>query len=405
MLHGFGPQNSSMGGAGAALPMDPVGEMMFNPALLSVEDGQSITFSSEFFKDDPQFVVRMNDGRTGQAHPSTQIGILPSFGWTWKKPGSNMAVGFGLVAMAGFRTDNPEDPGSILFAAPPNGFGRIYTDYRVTRVPLEVAYQVTPEFSLGLAASAYIGELAIAPLPYKVYDSPGGNDNVRYYAQGGNLVSSMAYSFQLGFLYKLGDTMRVGGSYTTKQNFDPYTWNTTIADPNDPNYGKSRQLQYDLDGPMNGTLGVGWTPNDKVKVAADVMYIQYHGVAGFGSPGGIVNRTVYPFGWRNVWVYKAGIEYKAMDGVRLRLGYNYSYIPIRHEVILTGTGAPSLFKHHICVGVSVNASDNLTADLGAYYSPKQSVTGPYPDLDGNQVGIMTTSNSLKSVQLGLNWKF
>jgi len=44
-------------------------------------------------------------------------------------------------------------------------------------------------------------------------------------------------------------------------------------DPNDPDYGKGRKLQYDLDGPMNGTLGVGWIPNGKLKVAADVMYM------------------------------------------------------------------------------------------------------------------------------------
>ena len=37
MLHGFGPINSSMGGAGAGLWLDdPVGPLMFNPACSAV---------------------------------------------------------------------------------------------------------------------------------------------------------------------------------------------------------------------------------------------------------------------------------------------------------------------------------------------------------------------------------
>ena len=39
MLHGFGAVNSSMGGAGAGLWVDdPVGALMFNPALISQSD-------------------------------------------------------------------------------------------------------------------------------------------------------------------------------------------------------------------------------------------------------------------------------------------------------------------------------------------------------------------------------
>jgi len=37
--------------------------------------------------------------------PPNEIGILPTIGWATHKPGSKWAVGFGLVAVAGFRTD------------------------------------------------------------------------------------------------------------------------------------------------------------------------------------------------------------------------------------------------------------------------------------------------------------
>ncbi len=405
MLHGFGPVNSSMGGAGVALPLEPVGSLMFNPALLASTAGHAITFSTEFFQDKPEFEVTLNDGSTGRAAPTTQIGILPSIGWTGHDPSKKMAFGFGLVAVAGFRTDSPENPDSILFDTPPKGFGRIYTDYRVTRIPMAVAYQVTPKLALGGSLNIYVGELAIAPLPHKVYDTVGGDDNLRFYPQGGNLVSSMAFSFQLGVLYTINPAWSVGGSFTTSQNYDPYVWNSTFADPTSPDFGKHRRLEYDLDGPMNAIAGVGYTPNDKISVAFDVMFIKYDGVAGFGSPGGIVDRVVYPFGWDDVWVYKAGIQYLVSNKLTLRAGYNYSDIPIRSEVVLTATGAPALFQHHFTAGSSFQLIDGVTADMGFYYVPKESVTGPFPDLDNNVLGTMTTSNQLTSVQIGLRWEF
>ena len=50
MLHGFGPVNSSMGGAGAGLWIDdPVGALMFNPSLMTLSEGSNVSIGTEFF--------------------------------------------------------------------------------------------------------------------------------------------------------------------------------------------------------------------------------------------------------------------------------------------------------------------------------------------------------------------
>ena len=119
MLHGFGPINSSMGGSGAGIWLnDPIGTLMFNPALMGGSEGTHVSISTEIFFDDPKFKVELNDGRTGKGNPSTEPGILPALAVTHRSPGSKWGFGFGLVAIAGFRTDNPEDPASFLFALP-----------------------------------------------------------------------------------------------------------------------------------------------------------------------------------------------------------------------------------------------------------------------------------------------
>ncbi len=403
MLHGFGPVNSSMGGAGAGLWVDdPVGALMFNPALISASQGNFVTFGTEFFKDDYKFDVTLNDGTTGHSDPDKQVGVLPSFGFTRRMGDSRFGFGFGLIAIAGFRTDNPEDPSSILFDTPPAGFGRIWTDHRVTKIPVALSYQATDKLALGLSLNGYIAELGIAPLPYEVFDTVDGN---RFYPQGDGLVSSYAWSIQPAFLYQATPNFTIGGSLTTEQDFDPFEWNSTIANPASPSFGKHRKLEYDLDGPLNATIGAGYRFNDKTSLALDVTWIKYDGVSGFGSPGGIVNRIVQPFGWDNVWAYKLGVQHKFDNKLTMRAGYNYGSRPLPAKNTLTATGAPAYFKHHFSAGLSYRITPTLSANMSAYYVPRSGATGPFEDLDNNVLGTLHTTNSLIGGLIGLTWQF
>ena len=47
----------------------------------------------------------------------------------------------------------------------------------------------------------------------------------------------------------------------------------------------------------------------------------------------------------------------------------------------------------------------LTAEMAAYYVPRQSIKGPFPDLDNNVLGTIEESNNLKSFLIGLNYRF
>ncbi len=403
MLHGFGPVNSSMGGAGAGLWVDdPVGALMFNPALISASEGNFVSFGTEFFQDDIEIDVTLNNGATGHTDPDRQLGILPSIGFTRRMRDSKFGFGFGLIGIAGFRTDYQENPSSILFDTPPNGFGRIWTDHRVTKIPVALSYQVNDRLALGLSLNGYIAELGIAPLPYEVFDTVNGN---RFYPQGDGLVSSYAWSIQPAFLFKVNPDFTIGGSLTTEQDFDPFEWNSTFANPADPNFGKHRKLEFDLDGPLSATIGGGYRLNEKTSLALDVTWIQYDGVSGFGSPGGIVNRVVQPFGWDNVWAFKLGVQHKATNKLTLLAGYNYGERPLPPENTLTATGAPAYFKHHFSAGLSYKITPTLSANMSGYYVPRSGATGPYENLDNNPLGTIRTTNSLMGGLIGLTWQF
>src|SRR6516165_10307199 len=67
MLHGIGPINSAMGGAGTALPEDSLAALNLNPALITSVQGNQISFTTEFFKDGIKILTTLNGGLTGQA--------------------------------------------------------------------------------------------------------------------------------------------------------------------------------------------------------------------------------------------------------------------------------------------------------------------------------------------------
>src|SRR6188768_1076529 len=182
-LHGFGPINSSMGGAGVALPEDSLNALGFNPALTTQVQGNQISSTSEFFKDSIQIHTTTNAGKSGDANPTSHLTIAPSFGWIVRDPKKKLALGFGLIAVAGFGTDYPQDTESILFAQPPNGFGRIWTGYQVTKIPVAFGYQVNPKLSIGVSANIYVGQFSVAPLPDGTFDTAANGD--RWYPEAG----------------------------------------------------------------------------------------------------------------------------------------------------------------------------------------------------------------------------
>lgn len=403
MLHGVGPVNSSMGGAGTALTNESLGALMFNPALIAGARGNQISFTAEFFKDGIQIDTTVG-ARQGRMVPSKQLGVIPAFGWMVRDPSKKVALGFGLLGIAGFRTDYPQDDASILFAQPPEGFGRIFTDYRLTKVPVAVAVQVTPKLALGASLNVYIGEFAVAPLPYKVFDLDASGN--RFYPEAGALTNRFAIGGQFGFVYQHNPMVSVGASITTPQNFSPYEWNSTIANPALPTFGRARRLDFDLDGPMIVSFGTGFKfPNQKTQLAVDGMFTKYKGVEGFGSPGGIIDGIVYPFGWRNVWTFKTGIQHQASEKLVVRGGYNYSQMPLRKEVVLTATGAPATFQHHFTGGAGIRMFPFLEAEASFYFVPRQHVVGPFPNLKNQVIGTIDESNKLTSGLIGLNFRF
>src|SRR5262249_37942487 len=155
---------------------------------------------------------------------TSQVNIVPAFGWMSKKPDAKMALGFGLIGLGGFSTDYPQDTASVLFAQRPHGLGRVYSSYSVAKVPLALGYQATPKLALGMSINVYVGQFAMAPLWSDDLDRAYAGPTARWYPEAGRPSQRFAVAAQLGFLYQASPKLSVGGSITTPQNFGSYEW-------------------------------------------------------------------------------------------------------------------------------------------------------------------------------------
>ena len=406
LLHGVGAINSSMGGAGVALLEDSIAALHINPALLIKAQGNQISFSSEFFKDGLSVVAKVGNATTG-TDATTQLGVIPAFGWMAHKPGAPMALGFGLLGEAGFRTDYPQDSSDFLLLPQPQAFGRIFTDLSIVKIPIAFAFQVNPKLAVGFSFNIYRGSLAIQPLPVVQPDcAPDGNC---WLPGAGNQVSRFGLGLQLGAYYELNPMVSLGFSYTTKQYFQHYQWNSTVENPELASFGTARILKFNLDGPQTVQFGVGLHPTKKLSLAADGKFIKYRGVAGIGGDAGVdtINHKLIGIGWRNIWVGMLGADYKLNDKISLRAGYNHGQTPIRSDFTVTSMGTPSTFQKHFCLGAGLAVMPHVSADLGFYIVPKETVSGPILSLYRGVIpsSQIDMSNSITSGLISLNFSF
>ncbi len=407
LLHGIGAINSSMGGAGVALLEDSLAALHVNPALLAKAKGNQVSFSTEFFQDGLRVEARLANNWS-RTDASTQIGVIPAFGWMAHDPSKKLALGFGLLGVAGFRTDWPQDSSNFLLVPQPNGFGHVATDYSLTKIPIAFAYNVTPKLAIGASFNIYRGTLQITPNPVILPDF--SSDGFGWLPDAGYQIARWGLGAQVGMYYEISPMISFGASYTSKQIFHTYKWNSVIVNPSLVTFGQARIVDFQMEGPQSFQFGVGLHPSKKLSIAADGKFIKYQGVKGLGgatSGVSLVYHNLIGIGWRDIWVAMVGAEYKPNERIALRAGYNHGQSPIKEGFAINSMGTPSTFQKHFCLGAGMAVMPHVSMDLGFYIVPRETKTGP---AYGLYTGVVPNtevklSNKLTSGQASLNFSF
>lgn len=433
VMQAAGSINMSMGGAATAQPLDISGALQWNPAAISVFDSKIINFDIGAFFSSPELSSSLPEGAmwpagafspgspaspavSGITKDDRGVSPMPSLAMVWGKEGSKHTFGVSAFGISGFGVTFPEEtnqPFSPTFnptlnSNPVNypqnarGFGHIESDYMLLQVGIAWAYEITDNFAIGIQPTINYAALELAPNPLSSPSQTLG------YPVSDN-ASAIGYGAQFGLFYHSPNGIKLGASYKTTQKFDDIKFNNTYLDGS-----AAPDVNFNLDYPAILSFGLGYSTGD-IDLALDFRRVDYENTNGFEAKGWTQTGSVQGFGWKNISILSAGVQYKGIEKLPLRFGYTYSSNPIDSELAFFSIPATAVIKNAFQFGFSHPFNDHFTLNGVYHYGTSgdktegnilnpllASATNPYGAMPGTKVGYeMTTS----MVMFGVSYKF
>jgi len=402
IMQGVGSVNMSMGGAATGQPLDISGALQWNPASIVEFEGSTLKFDIGLFFSSPELssTVPEFDGTgtpTGNFFSGTTAddrgaSPLPALAFVWSNPESKHTFGVSAFGISGFGVTFPESVSNpITMPQSMGGFGRIESDYSLLQVGFTWAYEVSEKFSIGVEPTFNYASLELIP-------NPTANPTGAGYPST-DKASSIGLGAQFGLFYNSGSGFKAGASYKTSQWFkNGFDLDNTYLD------GTTSTNEFRMDYPAILSFGLGYSLGT-VDLALDYRLVDYENTEGFSETGWTPTFSVAGFGWENINIISAGIQYKGVNKLPLRLGYTYSSNPINSDVAFFNVPATAIIKNAFQLGLSFEASDTFKLDAVYHYGSSGDATSgpllnpqfiasfpPYGAIPGSEVSYdMTTS--------------
>ena len=361
--NGYGTNYKAMAGAGVALYLGTQAPAT-NPAAM-VFLGQRYDVGIELFNPNRQFSVTGSPsgfpGTFGLAPGTVDSGssyfAVPAIGANWKV-GENGTFGLTAYGNGGMNTDyaNP------VFGVAPAGI-----DMSQMFLAPTYAYKLAPRHAVGISAI----------LAYQRFEAKGLQAFGSFSSDPSSLTnndhaSSYGAGLRVGYLGELTPWLSVGASYQSRINMGTFDAYSGLF---------AEKGGFDI--PQTVTGGVAVKPRDKVTVALDVQWINYESVKSVANdflPNLGLSRlganNGAGFGWHDMTIYKAGVQYEANRDWVLRAGYSYGHQPIRDNEVLINILAPGVMEQHVTAGLTRLIKKGQALNLAIIRAIPKSVLGP-----------------------------
>ena len=320
---------------------------------------------------------------------------IPEFAYN-KKLSEQLGVGITVYGNGGMNTDYPANsiPANGCGAGAPTsnvfcGSGRLGVDLQQLIIAPTIAYKLNGNHSIG------ISPLLVQQI-FKVdgLQAFSGQSSSQQNLTNNGYDSSNGVGVRLGYLGKINDRVMLGASYAPRITMSKL--------------GKYAGLfaeQGDLDIPENYTLGFSAMATPELTVALDYQHIAYGAVrsianpsAGLGGPLGAANGP--GFAWKDIDVFKLGVQWAASQKLTLRAGINIGDNPVPSSAASFNTLAPGVITTHYTAGLTYAVSNTMDMTVAYMYAPSNSVSGP--NQGGGTDTIKMNQQSL-GLQFGWHW--
>ena len=406
IMQGIGAVNMSMGGAATGQPIDINGALQWNPAGITTFDKKVFSVNAGLFFSSPELtstVPTPGGHMTGVTKDDRGVSVMPALAIVWGNKKTKHTFGVSAFGISGFGVTFPQSTTNpINFPQSARGFGRIQSDYQLMQVGITYAYKISKKFSIGLAPTFNYASLKLAPNPLASPSSMYGypvSDKANAFGIGG----------QIGVFYNSGKHLKLGVSFKSPQYFDDFKFANSYL-----NYRRAPDVNFNMNYPAILSGGIGYSIK-QFDIAVDYRCVNYANTAGFKDKGWTPTGAVAGFGWKKISIVSAGVQYKGIKNLPVRVGYTYSSNPIRSELAFFSTPATAVIKNAFQLGAGYQFNKHLTLNVtyhhgtssGATSGPMLnpmlvSITNPYGTFPGSSVSYKMTTDL---IMIGINYEF
>lgn len=372
-MHGQGTMSKGMAGAGVALPREAL-DLANNPAAAAWIES-SWTAELSLFSPDRRYSIDgapsmqpQTFGLTpGTVSSESKLFPMPSLGFNYR---ASETSGFGasMIAHGGMNTDYRTN----------TFYGSSHTGVDLAQLYLSGTYakKFLENHSAGISLIGVAQRFKASGL-----EAFGGFSSDATNLTGNGYDMSWGAGIQVGYLGYLTRDLSIGATYMPKVSMSALD--------------KYRGLFAEggsFDIPSSLAAGLALRLGDNVTLAGDFQRIHYSDVRSVGNPllpnlmlGPLGGDDGAGFGWKDINVYKIGMDWQATDDWAFRAGYSKSDQPIPDSEVLFNILAPGVIEQHFTAGLTHSLNRGGKMNLGFMYAPTATVAGPNPlEMPGRQ---------------------
>ncbi|MHB8717063.1 MAG: OmpP1/FadL family transporter, partial [Sulfuricaulis sp.] len=211
--------------------------------------------------------------------------------------------------------------------------------------------------------------------------------------------STTGLGVRLGALYDINQDVSVGLAYQSKikGQFDKYKGLF------------AGQGEFDI--PSTYTAGIAWKVSPVVQVAFDYEKIKYTDSSSVSNPiqnftvnGKLFGTDAGPgFGWKDINVYKLGVQYVANDDWTLRAGLNHGDNPIPSDQTAVNILAPGIVTDHLNLGFTKTLDKSSDINFAFFHAFKKTESGTIPTAFGKGTSQISLEENYAEVGYSKKW--
>lgn len=409
-LNGWGAVSRGMSGAGIALVDDAMGAAG-NPASIATLEGNQWQIGTTILHARPSF--RAGEIPAGQPTPGnfayrpgtvrgdpdqasqvSKIFFIPHGAVSWQL-NDYSTFGVAVYGNGGLNAtyQSFDNSGVCPPGTPQRGvlcFGDAASNIAQVFIAPTYAFKLNNWLKLGMSALAVGQSIEIRGLGLFAGQSKNPDrltNNDHDYSYG--------YGVKVGSQIKISQRLRTGITYQSRvfmTKFDKYAG--LLAEDGG----------FDI--PAYIQVGLAWDATSKLTLVGDFQQILFSEINALGNssaaPGRLGDADGPGFGWDDVEAYKVGARYRHSAKWTWRVGYTRTKQPVRPSDVAFNLLAGSTLDDHFNVGFSHRFSPRNSLDMAFLWAPKNSVSGPNPQVPGQQ---LTTSLEAFTVDVGWQHHF